>query len=287
MKMGEKREKMFLNGEPRGAHLMIFFVFPWSLSLFSSPTLPCLSLEPHLSPSLQLLFPEQHSATPSAEDITIKTSAGFLSLVQHSTTPSAEDVTIKTSAVFSLVVERTTKSQEPPASTVPFEAISCQTAVSWPAFKKLYSFESYPVSGESDSFRGVFRPNHGELDVFQADFWLSLPLGPATHETQGLWAFPAEPNPFGCEAFGLIEAYDHDVNVFTLAYSSPLGLLYQLMAFVTLGCRPTCVYPGIRGISGSERVMWSILPLYAKVVATWKTALLLHHELKVVALQLF
>ncbi|CAN6564909.1 unnamed protein product [Malus baccata var. baccata] len=33
-----------------------------------------------------------------------------------------------------------------------------------------------------------------------------------------------------------------------------LKLLYQLMAFVTLGCRPARVYPGIRGISGSGRV---------------------------------
>ncbi|KAM1644153.1 hypothetical protein FF1_005609 [Malus domestica] len=39
-----------------------------------------------------------------------------------------------------------------------------------------------------------------------------------------------------------------------VASSSPHGLLYQLMAFVTLGCRPARVYPGIRGISGSGRV---------------------------------
>ncbi|RXI08389.1 hypothetical protein DVH24_022533 [Malus domestica] len=45
------------------------------------------------------------------------------------------------------------------ARTAPFEAISGQTTASWPACKKLYSFESYPVSGESDGFRGIFRTN--------------------------------------------------------------------------------------------------------------------------------
>ncbi|RXH82048.1 hypothetical protein DVH24_036389 [Malus domestica] len=52
-----------------------------------------------------------------------------------------------------------------PTQTVTFEVISGQTTASWPAYKTLYSFESYPVFGESDSFRGVFRPNHGALDV--------------------------------------------------------------------------------------------------------------------------
>ncbi|RXH75298.1 hypothetical protein DVH24_030019 [Malus domestica] len=58
--------------------------------------------------------------------------------------------------------------------------------------RKLYSFESYPVSGDLRGFRGNFRPNHGELDVwggFPAEFpaffflgnrppGLSLSLGP-------------------------------------------------------------------------------------------------------------
>ncbi|RXI05722.1 hypothetical protein DVH24_017764, partial [Malus domestica] len=57
------------------------------------------------------------------------------------------------------------REKEPPASTAPFEAISGQTTVSWPVYEKLYSFESYPVSGDLRGFRGIFRPNHGGLDV--------------------------------------------------------------------------------------------------------------------------
>ena len=33
--------------------------------------------------------------------------------------------------------------------------------------KKLYPFESYPVSGDLRGFRGLFRPNHSELAILQ------------------------------------------------------------------------------------------------------------------------
>ncbi|RXI08536.1 hypothetical protein DVH24_022680 [Malus domestica] len=73
----------------------------------------------------------------------------------------------------------------------PFRGHFGQTTASWPACK-LYSFESYPVSGESDGFRGVFRPNHGELDVVWVVFRPKFRPSPSTNP-----GHPAFPSPSG------------------------------------------------------------------------------------------
>ncbi|CAN6554680.1 unnamed protein product [Malus baccata var. baccata] len=56
----------------------------------------------------------------------------------------------------------------------------------------LYSFESYPVFGESDGFRGIFRPNHGELDVVWVVFRPKFRPSPSTNP-----GHPAFPSPSG------------------------------------------------------------------------------------------
>ncbi|RXI04275.1 hypothetical protein DVH24_038549 [Malus domestica] len=144
-----------------------FFLFRLSLSALSAPSLLCTATSTRTNPlhlreedhhhhhlvllSLPLVFanPENRKGSP----------ARFLYFPVRMKTNSGAGTPI---------------SGEEPAT---FEAISGQTTASWPACKVSISssrrllqlsFLFHPISlisGESDGFRGVFRSNHGELDV--------------------------------------------------------------------------------------------------------------------------